>query len=335
MHLAACAARALDVQASGGTVRVMTHGPVLRLLGVGKDYGARVAVRALDLEVERGECFALLGPNGAGKTTALSMAAGVIAPSRGRIEIAGIDLRAEPFAARAKLGLVPQELALYDELSAVQNLGYFGALYGLAGAKLARRIDWALEVVGLRDRARERVRWFSGGMKRRLNIAAGLVHRPAVVFLDEPTVGVDPQSRNRIFATVRALRDTGTAVVYTSHYMEEVEALCDRVAIIDAGSIVASGRVRELVRAHEAREIALELTGPGPVLAQATRAAAAHAAVVRRDGATLWIAVPDRLAPVIAAIEGAGAAIARIESPAATLETAFLALTGRALRDAS
>jgi ABC-2 type transport system ATP-binding protein len=306
----------------------------LRLRGVGKEYGGRIAVRALDLDVARGECFALLGPNGAGKTTTIAMAAGVIAPSRGRIEIAGIDLAREPFAARARLGLVPQELALYDELTGSENLRYFGSLYGLSGRDLVRRTGWALDAVGLGERARERVKRYSGGMKRRLNIAAGLVHRPELLFLDEPTVGVDPQSRNHIFATVGALRDAGTTVVYTSHYLAEVEALCDRVAIIDGGAIVATGSVRELVAAHGSPDVVIELAGAPAALAAATDAAARHAAV-RRDGDRLRIAPQARLAPLIAAIEGAGAAIARIQSSAATLETAFLALTGHALRDAS
>jgi ABC-2 type transport system ATP-binding protein len=308
-------------------------GIALRLRGVGKEYGEQVAVRAIDLDVARGECFALLGPNGAGKTTTIAMAAGVITPSRGRIEIAGIDLAREPFAARARLGLVPQELALYDELTGGENLRYFGSLYGLTGRDLVRRTGWALEAVGLGERARERVKRYSGGMKRRLNIAAGLVHRPELLFLDEPTVGVDPQSRKHIFATVSALRDAGTAVVYTSHYLEEVEALCDRLAIIDGGEIIATGSVRELVAAHGNPDLVIELAGGPAALAAATDAAAHHAAV-RRDGDRLRLAPPARLAPLIAAIESAGAAIARIQSSAATLETAFLALTGHALRDA-
>ena len=306
----------------------------LRLRGVGKDYGSRVAVCALDLDVARGECFALLGPNGAGKTTTISMAAGVVAPSRGRIEIAGVDLAVDPFAARARLGLVPQELAIYDDLSAIQNLRYFGALYGLRGTALAERCAWALDVVGLRERAGELVKRYSGGMKRRLNIAAGLVHRPDVLFLDEPTVGVDPQSRNHIFTTVRALRDAGTTVVYTSHYMEEVEALCDRVAIIDAGAIVATGTVRELIAAHDRDEVAIELAGSPAAIAAAVTAAQAVRGL-HCDGRTLRVARSPGLAPLIAAIEQAGATIARIESASATLETVFLSLTGHALRDAS
>jgi ABC-2 type transport system ATP-binding protein len=307
---------------------------VLSLRGVGKDYGARTAVGAVDLDVARGECLGLLGPNGAGKTTTISIACGVVTPTRGAVTVGGVDLAREPRRAKAKLGLVPQELALYEELSAIQNLRYFGALYGLAREALAERIDWALGVVGLRDRAAEQVRRYSGGMKRRLNLAAGLVHRPELLFLDEPTVGVDPQSRNHIFETVRELRAGGMTVVYTSHYMEEVEALCDRVAIIDGGAIVALGKITDLVAQHAGRGLELELAGAPAQLDAAERAAAGHGTVTR-DGSVLRVVPAAGLGPLFVAIEATGAAIARVESRQANLETAFLALTGRALRDAA
>ena len=302
---------------------------VLELAGLGKDYGTRTAVQALDLEVARGEILGLLGPNGAGKTTTISMACGVVTPSRGSVKIAGISLAASPRTAKAHLGLVPQDLALFDELSADQNLRYFGALYGLRGKELAARVAWALDVVGLAERAREPVRQFSGGMKRRLNIAAGLLHRPELLVLDEPTVGVDPQSRNHIFETVRALHAGGMTVIYTSHYMEEVEALCTRVAIMDAGEIRALGTVAELVARHAGRGVVLEIAGDAEA---AARAAEAHGEVTR-EGSELRVVPRAGLAPVIAAIEAVPATIARIESREANLETAFLAVTGRALRD--
>jgi ABC-2 type transport system ATP-binding protein len=302
---------------------------VLELLGLGKEYGTRTAVRALDLAVSRGEILGLLGPNGAGKTTTISMACGVVTPTRGTVRIGGIALADDPHAAKAKLGLVPQDLALFEELSAEQNLRYFGALYGLRGGELSRQLAWALDVVGLADRAREPVRQYSGGMKRRLNIAAGLLHRPELLILDEPTVGVDPQSRNHIFETVRALHGKGMTVIYTSHYMEEVEALCARVAIMDAGQIRALGTIAELVAQHAGRGIELEVAGD---VESAARAAEAHA-TISRDGDVLRVEPVAGLAPVIAAIEATGVKIARIESHQANLETAFLALTGRALRD--
>jgi ABC-2 type transport system ATP-binding protein len=296
---------------------------VLSLRGVGKDYGERTAVGSLDLEVVKGEILGLLGPNGAGKTTTISMACGVVTPTRGSVAIAGIDLKKDPFAAKARLGLVPQDLAIFEELSALENLRYFGALYN------TRDVEWALEVVGLHERAREPVKQFSGGMKRRLNIACGLVHRPQLLVLDEPTVGVDPQSRNHIFETVKALHAQGMTVIYTSHYMEEVEALCDRVAIMDHGALLALGTIGELVAQHAGKGVELEVTGD---VDAAARAAEGHAAVAR-DGALLRIEPRGHLAPVLAAIEATGSTIARIESRQANLETAFLALTGRALRD--
>jgi ABC-2 type transport system ATP-binding protein len=312
----------------------------LSLRGLGKDYGTRKAVDTLDLDVVRGECLGLLGPNGAGKTTTISMACGVITPTRGSVTIGGIELRREPHAAKAKLGLVPQELAIYEELSATQNLRYFGALYGLAGTKLAARVEWALEVVGLRDRATEPAKKFSGGMKRRLNLAAGLVHEPELLILDEPTVGVDPQSRNHIFETVKSLRAKGMTVLYTSHYMEEVEALCDRVAIMDGGVIAATGSVVELIAKHAGSGLTLSVAGTRGAIEGAIAVAAQHATVERVPGAqasegtaTLRVVPTGSLAPAIAALEGAGLTISRIESREANLETAFLKLTGKSLRD--
>jgi ABC-2 type transport system ATP-binding protein len=303
---------------------------VLELRGLGKDYGARTAVHAVDLDVMRGQCLGLLGPNGAGKTTTISMACGVVTPSRGSVAIGGIDLARDPMRAKRKLGLVPQELAIYEELSATQNLEYFGALYGLAGAARDQRVGWVLDLVGLRDRASEPVRKYSGGMKRRINLAAGLLHEPELLVLDEPTVGVDPQSRNHIFETVRDLTARGVTVIYTTHYMEEVEALCDRVAIIDAGKIVATGTVAELIAAHAGKGVELELVGD----VDAAAAAASEHGAVTRDGSVVRVVPTAGLAPVIAAVE-TRATIARIESRQANLETAFLALTGHGLRDAS
>jgi ABC-2 type transport system ATP-binding protein len=304
---------------------------VLALRGLGKDYGTRTAVHAIDLDVIRGECLGLLGPNGAGKTTTISMACGVTTPTRGTVSIGGIDLRANPLAAKAKLGFVPQELALYDELTGLQNLRYFGALYGLRFKLLDERIAWALEVVGLADRAKDAVKKYSGGMQRRLNMAAGLLHQPDLLVLDEPTVGVDPQSRNHIFETVRALKQRGMTVIYTSHYMEEVEALCDRVAIIDAGTIVATGSIASLVAAHAGKGLTIEITGD---IDAAFAAASQHGEVEKIDR-SLRVTPHGALAPLIAAIEVTGATIGRIESREANLETAFLALTGKTLRDAA
>lgn len=313
----------------------MTPRPIaLAVRGLGKDWGPRTAVGSVDLEIAVGECFGVLGPNGAGKTTTIAAIAGVITPSRGRIEILGRDLARDPYAAKAKLGVAPQDLALYEELSADQNLRYFGALYGLAGSRLAARIEHVLDRVGLAERRRDQVKHYSGGMKRRLNLAVSLLHGPDVLLLDEPTVGVDPQSRNQIFEMIRELRASGTTIVITSHYIEEVESLCDRVAIIDHGAIVALGTVHELIAAHASRGVIVDLAGEPAAIAAATDAAAAHAHVIR-NGDTLRIHTALALGPVISAIEQAGVTIERITSQTANLETAFLALTGRALRDLS
>jgi ABC-2 type transport system ATP-binding protein len=301
---------------------------MLELTGLGKDYGERTAVKALDLVVENGEILGLLGPNGAGKTTTISMACGVVTPTRGRVTVAGIDLATSPRTAKAKLGLVPQDIALYEELSATQNLLYFAALYGIRGALAKERLQWALGVVGLADRASDIVKTYSGGMQRRLNIAAGLVHKPELLILDEPTVGVDPQSRNHIFETVRTLRATGMTVIYTSHYMEEVEALCDRVAIVDGGEIVALGTIAQIVAKYAGKGLELELEGD-----VSTLGAAAALVGGTVEGNVLRVEPAHGISPVIAAIEGAGYKIVRIESRRASLETAFLALTGRGLRD--
>jgi ABC-2 type transport system ATP-binding protein len=279
--------------------------PVLSLAGLGKDYGDRRAVDAIDLEIEAGAIVGLLGPNGAGKTTTISMASGVVTPTRGTAKVDGHDVWKQPKLAKRALGLVPQELALYDELTARHNLSYFGRIYGLSGAELDKRIDWALGVAGLSDRAAEPVSQYSGGMKRRLNLAAGVLHEPKLLILDEPTVGVDPQSRNHIFETVKELRTKGMTVLYTSHYMEEVEALCDRVAIMDHGKLVANGTIDELVSTHGGRGLEIEVEGD----VEAARAAA------------------------VAAIEATGATVKKVAARRGNLEGVFLALTGKALRD--
>ena len=310
---------------------------LLELRGLGKDYGARAAVAALDLDVAEGEIFGLLGPNGAGKTTTISMIAGVVAPSRGHARVAGHDVVTAAFAARAATGVVPQDLAIYDELTPRENLDFFGALYGLSGATLRERQAWALGVAGLADRADEPTKTFSGGMKRRLNLAAGLLHRPRLLVLDEPTVGVDPQSRKHIFDTIRALRADGMTVLYTSHYMEEVQALCDRVAIMDGGRIVAHGTIPELLAGRAgaaALVVEIELAGVvgDDAIGAALVAAAAHGEA-SRDGRTLRITPAASVGAVIAAVEGAGVAIAALRTHAADLEAVFLAHTGHSLRD--
>jgi ABC-2 type transport system ATP-binding protein len=208
-----------------------------------KRYGRVVAVDGVSISIERGKVLGLLGPNGAGKTTTVSMLCGLVTPDSGEVRIDGNPLRGDTDPAKRKLGVVPQDLALYDELSALANLRFFGALYGLAGHALSSAIDRTLALVGLEERGRDAVSTFSGGMKRRLNLAAGLLHDPQILLLDEPTVGVDPQSRNSIFDTLEQLKANGKALLYTTHYMEEAERLADRLVIIDHGRVVAEDTV--------------------------------------------------------------------------------------------
>jgi ABC-2 type transport system ATP-binding protein len=204
-----------------------------------KSYGALLAVDDVSLQVDEGKLVALLGPNGAGKTTSISMIAGFVTPDRGTVSIAGHQIRGDTDPAKRRLGLIPQDLALYDELSAWENLRFFGALYGLSGSALKNAITVALDFVGLGDRSHDAVKTFSGGMKRRLNLAAGILHGPDVLLLDEPTVGVDPQSRNAIFENLEELKRAGKALLYTTHYMEEAERLADRIIVIDRGTVIA------------------------------------------------------------------------------------------------
>jgi len=213
---------------------------VLEIRNVRKTYGSLVAVDDVSLTVEPGRLTGLLGPNGAGKTTTVSMIAGLIAPERGSVLVNGHPLSGDADPLKKKIGLVPQDLALYDELSARENLKFFGGLYGLAGLALEDAMKSALTLVGLIDRARDKVKTFSGGMKRRLNLAAGLLHDPDILLLDEPTVGVDPQSRNAIFDNLEGLKRRGKALLYTTHYMEEAERLADRIVVIDGGKVIAN-----------------------------------------------------------------------------------------------
>ena len=223
-------------------------GKILEVLNLVKKFGNLTAVSGVSFDVEEGEVFGLLGPNGAGKTTTISMLTGVIPPSSGTARIGGMDILREPVKVKSIIGLVPQDLALYPTLSARANLNFFGSIYGLRGKDLSERVDDVLEIVSLKDRQKDAVEKFSGGMKRRVNIAAGLVHHPRLLFLDEPTVGVDPQSRNHIFESVLKLnRERNMSIIYTSHYMEEVELLCNRVAIVDQGKIIALDTIKNLI----------------------------------------------------------------------------------------
>ena len=310
--------------------------PVLACRGLRKTYGERVAVDDVGLTIARGETYGLIGPNGAGKTTTISMVCGLLARDAGEVTVAGRPMGPAATDAKAAIGLVPQEVALYDDLSAAENLTFFGRLQGLDRRTVAARVAEVLELVGLTDRAGDRVGAYSGGMKRRTNIAAGLLHHPQLLVLDEPTVGVDPQSRNAILESVEALGGEGLSVLYTTHYMEEAERLCDRVGILDEGRLVAEGTRRELVARLGAGD-RVEVSGTGDLDAFAAACAALPGVVGadRRDGGVV-VRVGDgsaALAGIVAAAAAAGVAIAGIELVEPDLEDVFLGLTGKALRD--
>ncbi|MFO0958355.1 MAG: ABC transporter ATP-binding protein [Isosphaeraceae bacterium] len=312
---------------------------MLEVSGLRKAYGRFVAVDDVSFSVARGESVGLLGPNGAGKTTTVSMICGLLRPDDGRVLVDGGEVASDTAPAKRKLGLVPQELALFEELSADQNLRIFGALYALEGPALAGSIDAAMKLVGLADRARDRVRDFSGGMKRRLNLAAALLHDPELLILDEPTVGVDPQSRNAIFDNLEELKARGKSLLYTTHYMEEAERLCDRIVIIDRGRVVADDTLRGLYGRLPARNrIAVELEGaadeaivaglrgvPGVATVE-TSAIPGHLAIGVKD---LNAAMPA----VFGWLAGQGARVSHAVTDRPDLEAVFLTLTGRSLRD--
>jgi len=311
---------------------------MLEVTGLHKRYGDVVAVEEVSFTARPGEMVGLLGPNGAGKTTTVSMIAGLLAPDRGEVRIDGGVVRGETDPVKLRLGLVPQDVALHDELSARQNLALFGALYGMRGAPLKRAMESAFEVAGLADRAKDRVATFSGGMKRRLNLAAALLHGPQILLLDEPTVGVDPQSRNQIFSSLEELKRQGKTLVYTTHYMEEAERLCDSIIIIDRGKVIANDTleaVRRLVPSVNVLEIGVENPGRDGWL-DGLRAVEGVAAA-EWDGSTLRVTVRDLLESsprVLVWLRERDYACSHLSSQRADLETVFLTLTGRSVRNA-
>ena len=310
---------------------------MIEVEGLRKEYGELVAVDAVSFIVPAGAVFGLLGPNGAGKTTAIGCISGLLAPTAGCIRVLGHDVALDGRAARAALGIVPQELALYEEVSAAENLAYWGAAYGLGGAELKRRTAAALEIVGLLDRAREPVKKYSGGMKRRLNFACGIVHAPRVLLLDEPTVGVDPQSRVRLLELVRAQAKAGTCVLYTTHYMEEAESLCDRIAIIDHGRIIALGTLAEL-RAMLGERDLLRLSGvfdpPAATVEALRRIEGVEVVHAAADLVMLSVAGASRKLPALfAALGAAGAEVRETTLTQPSLESLFIKLTGKDLRE--
>jgi ABC-2 type transport system ATP-binding protein len=309
---------------------------MLKVSNLHKCYGKREVVRGVSFHVRKGESFGLLGPNGAGKSTTISMISGLISSDHGDVEVGGVSVNKNPMEVKKKIGVVPQDIALYPTLTARENLKFWGRMYGLRGSEVNKRTDEVLEIVGLTDRANEKIEGYSGGMKRRINIGAALLHKPELLIMDEPTVGIDPQSRNHILETVKQLNKAGMTVIYTSHYMEEVEYLCDRIAIIDHGQVIAIGTKNELCNRLAGRSsIHLSVNGSSDELVMKLSNLSGVHKISKEKEKLIIFANETRqiLGNVVAATIAEGAEIISIEVKEPNLETVFLQLTGRSLRD--
>lgn len=308
----------------------------IEVLNLHKSFGENHAVQGVSFNVTQGEIFSLLGPNGAGKTTTISMLSCLLRPDAGDARIMGHSIRSDAMGVKSVLGVVPQEIALYEDLTARENLSFWGKMYGLRGAALKKRVDEVLEVIGLLDRANERVGKYSGGMKRRVNIGVALLHKPKVIYMDEPTVGIDPQSRRSILDSVVALKDQGMTVLYTTHYMEEAQELSNQVAIMDHGRMIASGTHDELVKLVGGQtRIDLTLLMDDGKAVEAWRTIDGVTRVTTENG-TITVLVEDSnlvLPKLFEAATKQSARITSVDIREPNLEAVFLHLTGRALRD--
>jgi len=301
-----------------------------------KSFGDFQAVQDASFNAESGEVLSLLGPNGAGKSTTISMLSGLLAPTAGDASVMGHSVTKEPAAAKASLGVVPQDIALYPDLSARENLVFWGKMYGLRGAVLKSRVDEVLEVIGLADRQKDHVGKFSGGMKRRVNIGAALLHKPDVIIMDEPTVGIDPQSRRHILDNVKELNQQGMTVLYTTHYMEEAAELSNHIAIMDKGKVIAYGTHDDLIKmVGEQTRIDVTLNAEAEKILDAWRATEGVSKIDALDGkVTALVDDSNRVLPrLFDAASKHGVRITSIDIQEPNLETVFLHLTGRALRD--
>ncbi len=311
---------------------------VLQVNQVTKRFKDFEAVKDVSFSVNKGESFGLLGPNGAGKTTTIQMVSGLFPPSSGDIEIAGIDMVRQPKMGQGYLGIVPQEIALYQTMSARENLAFWGRMYGLKGQNLQKRINDVLEIIGLADRAKEKVETFSGGMKRRVNIGAAILHNPELLIMDEPTVGIDPQSRSHILETVKKLNQEGMTVIYTSHYMEEVEYLCEKIGIMDHGKFITSGTISELRETIGDRSrIVMNFSGAqehGEMKKALSPLVPEQDLAIKESELAIFHNEPQKvLSELIQTVTGAGYEITSVEIVEPNLESVFLHLTGRSLRD--
>ena len=314
----------------------MNNSPTIEVLNLHRSFGETKAVQGVSFEVRPGEIFSLLGPNGAGKTTIISMLCCLLRPNEGDARVMGHSIRSDPLDVKSVLGVVPQDIALYEDLTARENLTFWGKMYGLRGAALKARVNEMLDIIGLRDRANERVGKYSGGMKRRVNIGVALLHKPKVIYLDEPTVGIDPQSRRNILDSVVALKNQGMTVLYTSHYMEEAQELSDHIAIMDHGKLIACGTHEELVKLVGQRtRIDLTLNVEASRVLGAWQTVEGVARVSAEEG-TISVLVEDsnRVLPrLFEAATRLSARITSVDIREPNLEAVFLHLTGRALRD--
>jgi ABC-2 type transport system ATP-binding protein len=301
-----------------------------------KSYGEVQAVQGMTFDVPQGEIFGLLGPNGAGKSTTISILAGLVRPTVGDVMVMGHSILHDPLQAKSALGIVPQDIALYEDLSARENLIFWGTMYNLFGKTLSKRVDEVLKIIGLTERQKHKVGTFSGGMKRRVNIGAALLHQPDILIMDEPTVGIDPQSRRHILDSVKELNRAGMTVLYTTHYMEEVEEIAHHIAIVDQGKVVASGTRAELVKLIGGKDrVDLKVVGDAERLAQPCQTLGGVATVqVKDDLLTLMVNDNNAVLPHVFEIAGQiGVRITSVEIQEPNLEAVFLHLTGRTLRE--
>ncbi|MBM7615698.1 ABC transporter ATP-binding protein [Alkaliphilus hydrothermalis] len=308
----------------------------IKLTNVVKRYDSKLAVDQVSLNIQQGEIFGLLGPNGAGKSTTIKMIMGLLKPNSGEIIVHGLDIKSKSMEVKKLLGMVPQDIAIYDNISARENVGFFGSLYGLRGKELKKAVDEALEYTGLLDRQKEKPKKFSGGMKRRLNIACAIVHKPEIIIMDEPTVGIDPQSRNHILESVRELNRRGATVIYTSHYMEEVENLCHRVGIIDHGKLIALGTKEELkMQMNQEQLIQIEASDIRfNVVNEIKKLQGVINVSVKENILEVLTKNAQQLLQDILFVMGKGnTTIRNISLQEPDLESVFLSLTGRTLRD--